>query len=148
MKRNLRTARRRIAGANIRRKPYVVREYLDARTRYKEEIQSSITRSWVSFCENTKSDDIWTRTNKILKQSTSRTGDVMMKGSDGVVLTAEDSARLLANSFSLMITQRRIPTITRVSGIMLQLCLGSCTLGHWTPSHCSPPGKWSRFLRR
>lgn len=59
MKQNVKTLRRRIAGANEARKAAVYAEYAEARDEYKTEIENSITGSWKRFCSQQKRENLW-----------------------------------------------------------------------------------------
>lgn len=102
MKRNVKTLRRRIAGAHPRRKRYVYEEYAAAREAYKLAIEKTITGSWMTFCSQQKAEDIWKSSYRVIKRcmATSSQKECLLESPrDNAILTPAESARLLASTF-------------------------------------------------
>ncbi|XP_073965598.1 uncharacterized protein [Choristoneura fumiferana] len=97
------TLRRRIAGANPRRKQLVVDDYLKARTEYKEAIEAAITASWKQFCTKQDRDTVWSGAYRILSKCAAGGGGVEARlrspAGGGTPLDEEQSAELLAQTF-------------------------------------------------
>lgn len=90
--------RNRIRGANVRRKPFVVAEYLEALEAFKEAIENARTTSWKGFCTGQTNEVIWKQAYKSLT-SVNRQADLLLEDGSGRALDPQRSAELLAATF-------------------------------------------------
>ncbi|CAH2109292.1 unnamed protein product [Euphydryas editha] len=98
LKREVTAKRRRIRWAAPVRREFVVREYLEAREKYKIETRNAQTSSWKSFCEKQDGESVWAGIYRVLGRTARREVDPPLVDG-GTQLSAKESARLLAETF-------------------------------------------------
>ncbi|CAG5027188.1 unnamed protein product [Parnassius apollo] len=91
--------RRRIKNAHPRRRDHVIQQYLIAKEDYTTSIERASTKSWKDLCNKEEKETIWQRTYRILKISTNREEDKLLRDQNGEILSAKQSAVLLAETF-------------------------------------------------
>ncbi|CAG5039743.1 unnamed protein product, partial [Parnassius apollo] len=91
--------RRRIKNAHPRRRDHVIQQYLIAKEDYTTSIERASTKSWKDLCNKEEKETIWQRTYRILKVCTNREEDKLLRDQNGEILSAKQSAALLAETF-------------------------------------------------
>ncbi|CAB3241352.1 unnamed protein product [Arctia plantaginis] len=98
MKRGVTTRRRRIrCAASVRRKK-VVEEYLESKEEYEREVKIAQVNSWKKFCCKQDREGMWEGIYRVIGRTAKRAEDVPLE-LNGATLNAEESARLLAETF-------------------------------------------------
>ncbi|KAI5631238.1 endonuclease-reverse transcriptase domain-containing protein [Phthorimaea operculella] len=92
--------RKRIRKANARRKKFVIEEYNAAKEDFKTSIEKAITQSWMDFCSRQERENVWQCSYRIIKHCSRKSHDQLLRLNEtGGMLTPEDSAKLLADTF-------------------------------------------------
>ncbi|XP_063897400.1 uncharacterized protein LOC126055310 [Helicoverpa armigera] len=98
MKNEVNTRRRRIRCAAKIRRQKVVDEYLQAKEKYEHEAMKAQVQSWKGFCEKQDREGVWEGIYRVIGRTAKRCEDVPLV-KDGLPLSPENSARLLAETF-------------------------------------------------
>ncbi|KAI5631255.1 endonuclease-reverse transcriptase domain-containing protein [Phthorimaea operculella] len=93
------TKRRRIKNANPRRKQIVIDEYLKAKEEFINAIEQTVTKSWKDLLTRQEKENVWQHTYRIIKATSNREEDKLLRASTGELLSETESAELLATTF-------------------------------------------------
>ena len=87
--------KRKIKHANNHRKIEIIKEYAEEKEKYKQNIQEAITTSWKTFCTEQQRETMWERAYRILRKTSARKEETLLKSPDGSrILTPQESAEL------------------------------------------------------
>lgn len=98
LKNDMVTKKNRIRCAAPRRRHYVISIYLEPKEKYEMEAMNAQTASWREFCCKQDRKSLWDGIYRVIGRCSKRYEDQVLV-QDGVALTPEDSAQLLANTF-------------------------------------------------
>ncbi|CAH2105843.1 unnamed protein product [Euphydryas editha] len=99
LKREQLRAKRRIRNAAPCRRAGVVEEYVQAKERYKQAANEAATRSWKEFCTAQDRESVWDGIYRVIRKTSRRHEDVLLRNESGETLSPDQSAKLLANTF-------------------------------------------------
>lgn len=99
LKKDVLRKKRRIKNAAPPRIEVVLSEYREAKQLYAEQTQMAQTESWKEFCTKQDRESMWDGIYRVLRKTSGRQEDMLLRGSDGNTLSPEASANLLAETF-------------------------------------------------
>lgn len=91
--------KRRLRNAAPLRKESVLHDYLRAKEEYAQMSTEAQTESWKEFCTAQERESMWDGIYRVIRRTTERKEDVLLRGSDGKTLGPQQSADLLAETF-------------------------------------------------
>ncbi|CAK1546358.1 unnamed protein product [Leptosia nina] len=106
MKKDVARLKRRIKFARPTRKLHVVEEYLKKKEEYENETEKARTESWKGFCGKQTKEGLWDGIYKIISKSSKRGEDQQLE-KEGKLLTTQESAQWLAETFYPRDTQEK-----------------------------------------
>ncbi|XP_013178829.1 PREDICTED: uncharacterized protein LOC106125960, partial [Papilio xuthus] len=98
LKRELLRQKRRVSCAAPVRRGWVVQQYIHAKENYQSEVRKAQTQSWKDFCGRQGRETMWDGIYRVITRTAVRHEDLPLVR-DGVVLSAVESARALAEAF-------------------------------------------------
>ena len=98
MKRDAKVKKRRITTAAPRRRPFVVKEYLEAKAHYEAEAAAAQTSSWKRYCSTQDRETLWDGIYRVIRHSQERHEDLPLVR-NRVTLTPQESVEYLAETF-------------------------------------------------
>ncbi|XP_060809452.1 uncharacterized protein LOC132901769 [Amyelois transitella] len=99
LKRDLVRKKKRIKNAAPHRKEHVLQEYNEAKALYAKQSAEAQTRSWKEFCTKQEKESMWDGIYRVLRKTSGRKEELLLRGPDGKTLDPKQSAVLLANTF-------------------------------------------------
>ncbi|CAH2091712.1 unnamed protein product [Euphydryas editha] len=99
LKRELLKTKRRIRNAAPSRRASVVEEYILARDKYKMAASEAATQSWKEFCTAQDRESVWDGIYRVIRKTSRRQDDMLLRSAAGETLTPDQSAELLAKTF-------------------------------------------------
>ncbi|CAH2091367.1 unnamed protein product [Euphydryas editha] len=99
LKRELTRTKRRIRNAAPCRRAGVVEEYILAREKYKLAAKEAATQSWKEFCTAQDRESVWDGIYRVIRKTSRRQDDTLLRNAAGETLTPDQSAELLAKTF-------------------------------------------------
>ncbi|XP_053618054.1 uncharacterized protein LOC128679687 [Plodia interpunctella] len=99
LKRDLVRKKKRIKNAAPHRKEHVLQEYNEAKALYAKQSAEAQTRSWKEFCTKQERESMWDGIYRVLRKTSGRKEEPLLRGPDGKTLDPKQSADLLANTF-------------------------------------------------
>ncbi|XP_052741604.1 uncharacterized protein LOC128198763 [Bicyclus anynana] len=92
-------AKRKIRNAAPSRRDRVIEEYIKIKEKYAEEANKAQTESWKEFCTTQKKESMWDGVYRVIRKTTRRPEDMLLRNAEGNTLSPEESAELLAKTF-------------------------------------------------
>ncbi|XP_046977642.1 uncharacterized protein LOC124543462 [Vanessa cardui] len=99
LKKDVLRKKRRIRNAAPCRRHRVIQEYVQAREDYKGREIEAVTQSWKEFCSTQDRESVWDGVYRVIRKTSKRSEDLLLRDSAGETLTPEKSAELLARTF-------------------------------------------------
>ena len=91
--------KRRIKNAAPSRRNLVIEEYMQAKVIYAEEVTRKSTQGWKDFCTSQDKESMWDKIYRVIRNTSRRQEDLLLKNQKGLTLTPQKSAELLAETF-------------------------------------------------
>ncbi|XP_052740698.1 uncharacterized protein LOC128198590 [Bicyclus anynana] len=92
-------AKRRIRNAAPHRRAKVIENYIEIKEKYTKEANKAQTESWKEFCTTQEKESMWDGVYRVIRKTTRRQEDTLLKNNEGNTLSPEESAELLAKTF-------------------------------------------------
>ncbi|XP_046977641.1 uncharacterized protein LOC124543461 [Vanessa cardui] len=99
LKKDLIRKKRRIRNAAPHRRNHVIAEYNAAKELYINHSLDAQTKSWKEFCTRQDKESMWDGIYRVLRRTSVRKEDLLLRGPDGKTLNPKQSADLLAKTF-------------------------------------------------
>ncbi|GBP24119.1 Retrovirus-related Pol polyprotein from type-1 retrotransposable element R1 [Eumeta japonica] len=99
LKKDVRTKKRRIRNAAPSRREYVVGEYVQAKEVYERAAAEAQTASWKRFCSAQDGESLCDGIYRVIMKTGKNREDVLLQTDSGRVLSPNESATLLAETF-------------------------------------------------
>ncbi|GBP21028.1 Retrovirus-related Pol polyprotein from type-1 retrotransposable element R1 [Eumeta japonica] len=99
LKKDARTKKRRIRNAAPSRREYVVGEYVQAKEVYERAAAEAQTASWKRFCSAQDGESLWDGIYRVIRETGKNREDILLQTDSGLVLSPNESATLLAETF-------------------------------------------------
>ena len=99
LKKDVLRKKRRIKNAAPTRLEHVLSEYYEAKELYAQKSTEAQTNSWKEFCYTQDRESMWDGIYRVLRKTTGRSEDMLLRGATGETLSPQASAHLLAETF-------------------------------------------------
>ncbi|CAG9138004.1 unnamed protein product [Plutella xylostella] len=99
LKKDVLRKKRRIRNAAASRMPYVIAEYQKTKLEYSEKAEKAQIESWKEFCTTQEKESMWDKIYRVIKKTSGRQEDMLLRDTAGNTLSPQQSAELLATTF-------------------------------------------------